>query len=241
MLKSVSYAQSADENRYVLNSVYFNLTKEKLTLIATDGRRLALMGKPITVSDESVSNLIVPAKTITELERLLGQGKDVKITFTERQVAFDIQLNEESTQTIGLVQSTYLVSKVVEGNYPNYKQVIPKESDHRIKIERELLLACIQGAALVTNDKNNSIKIKIGQNLVEITSSSPEYGESKELVVIAYEGPEVQVSFNPQYLIAPLRALTKDEIFFEFKDELSPGVFKTNDDFMCVVMPLRLN
>ena len=239
MLKSVSYAQSTDENRYILNGVYFNFADEKLTLVATDGRRLGLTGLDLEVSEENTGSLILPAKTVAELERLMGKGEKVNIAFNDRQAAFEIGLDEVGDS--GLVDHLYLVSKIVEGNYPNYRQVIPKETEHRVKIERELMLECVHRAALVTSDKSNSVKIKVSKNLLEISGQSSEYGESHESMAIAYDGPEVQVAFNPQFLMEPLKALNKDEIFFEFKDELSPGLFKTLDNFICVIMPLRLN
>ena len=239
MLKSVSYAQSTDENRYILNGVYFNFADEKLTLVATDGRRLGLTGLDLPVSEENTGSLILPAKTVAELERLMGKGEKVNIAFNDRQAAFEIGLDEAGDS--GLVDHLYLVSKIVEGNYPNYRQVIPKETEHRVKIERELMLECVHRAALVTSDKSNSVKIKVSKNLLEISGQSSEYGESHESMAIAYDGPEVQVAFNPQFLMEPLKALNKDEVFFEFKDELSPGLFKTLDNFICVIMPLRLN
>ena len=239
MLKSVSYAQSTDENRYILNGVYFNFADEKLTLVATDGRRLGLTGLDLEVSEENAGSLILPAKTVAELERLMGKGEKVNIAFNDRQAAFEIGLDEAGDS--GLVDHLYLVSKIVEGNYPNYRQVIPKETEHRVKIERELMLECVHRAALVTSDKSNSVKIKVSKNLLEISGQSSEYGESHESMAIAYDGPEVQVAFNPQFLMEPLTALNTDEVFFEFKDELSPGLFKTLDNFICVIMPLRLN
>lgn len=238
MLKSVSYAQSTDENRYILNGVYFNFADEKLTLVATDGRRLGLTALETEISDDNAGSLILPAKTVAELERLMGKGEKVKIAFNDRQAAFEIAIDESDS---GLTDHLYLVSKVVEGNYPNYLQVIPKETEHRVKIERELMLECVHRAALVTSDKSNSVKLKMSKNLLEISGASSEYGESHESMAIAYDGPEVQVAFNPQFLMEPLKALTKDEVFFEFKDELSPGLFKTLDNFICVIMPLRLN
>ena len=239
MLKSVSYAQSTDENRYILNGVYFNFADEKLTLVATDGRRLGLTGLELEVSEDNAGSLILPAKTVAELERLMGKGEKVNIAFNDRQAAFEIGLDEAGDS--GLADHLYLVSKIVEGNYPNYRQVIPKETEHRVKIERELMLECVHRAAIVTSDKSNSVKIKVSKNLLEISGQSTEYGESHESMAIAYDGPEVQVAFNPQFLMEPLKALTKDEVFFEFKDELSPGLFKTLDNFICVIMPLRLN
>ena len=208
-------------------------------MVATDGRRLGLTALDLNISEENAGSLILPAKTVGELERLIGKGEKVKIAFNDRQAAFEVDIDESGDT--GLVDHLYLVSKIVEGNYPNYRQVIPKETEHRVKIERELMLECVNRAALVTSDKNNSIKLKVSKNLLEITGQSTEYGESHESMAIAYDGPEVQVAFNPQFLMEPLKALTKDEFFFEFKDELSPGLFKTLDNFICVIMPLRLN
>lgn len=239
MLRSVSYAQSTDENRYILNSVFFNFSEGKLSLVATDGRRLALISRDMKIDHEDEGSIILPAKTVTELEKLLSQGKMVKISFNERQVAFDIEVGEESSNS-GLTGSIYLVSKIVEGSYPNYKQVIPKEAEHRIKVERELMLETVQRVALMTNDKQNSVKLKIADNCLEISGESAELGEAKEPIEVEYTGPEVKIGFNPEFLLSPLRNLTKDEVFFEFKDEMSPGVFKTLDNFLCVVMPLRI-
>ena len=240
MLKSVSFAQSTDENRYILNGVYFNFSDDNLTLVATDGRRLALTNFELNTNDSDSGNLILPAKTVTEIERLVGKGESVKIAFNDRQVAFEIAIDDDEGDS-GLVDQIYLVSKIVEGNFPNYRQVIPKETEHRVKIERELFLECVHRAALVTSEKSNSVKFKMSDNLMEISGSSTEYGESHETMAIAYTGPEVQVAFNPSFIEEPLRALTQDEIYFEFKDELSPGIVKTLNNFICVIMPLRLN
>ena len=239
MLRSVSYAQSTDENRYILNSVFFNFSEGKLTLVATDGRRLALISRDMKIDHEDEGRIILPAKTVTELEKLLVQGKSVKISFNERQVAFDIEIGEES-ESNGLSGSIYLVSKIVEGSYPNYKQVIPKEAEQRIKIERELMLETVQRVKIVTSDKQNSVRLKIADNCLEISAQSSELGEAKEPIEVEYSGPEVQLGFNPDFLLSPLSNLTKDEIYFEFKDEMSPGVFKTLDNFLCVVMPMRV-
>jgi DNA polymerase-3 subunit beta len=129
----------------------------------------------------------------------------------------------------------------VEGSYPNYQAVVPKETHQRIKLERELFLQCVHRAALVCNEKSNSVKIKLSSNLLEITAQSSDIGDSHESLAISYSGPELQVAFNPQFMLDPLRALTKDEVFFELKDEVSPGVFKTLENFLCVIMPVRLS
>ncbi len=238
MLKSVAYAQSSDETRYILNGVYFNFKDGKLSLVATDGRRLALVSKELDVPASSAGAIILPAKTVGELLRLLDKGEKLKINFNDRRAAFQIATDKDSS---GLVDSVYLYSKVVEGNYPNYQQVIPKETHQRIKLERELFLQCVHRAALVCSEKSNSVKIKLTSNLLEITAQSPDFGEAHESMAIGYSGPDLQVAFNPTFVMDPLRALTKDEVFFEVKDEVSPGVFKTLESFICVIMPVRLS
>ncbi|MEO6875001.1 MAG: DNA polymerase III subunit beta [Opitutaceae bacterium] len=238
MLKSVAYAQSSDETRYILNGVYFNFKDGKLSLVATDGRRLALISKEMEVPAASAGAIILPAKTVSELTRLLDKGEKLKINFNERRAAFQIATDKD---TSGLIDHVYLYSKVVEGSYPNYNQVIPKETHQRIKLERELFLQCVHRAALVCSEKSNSVKIKLSSNLLEITAQSPDFGEAHESMAIDYSGPELQVAFNPTFVMDPLRALSKDEIFFELKDEVSPGVFKTLDSFICVIMPVRLS
>jgi DNA polymerase-3 subunit beta len=238
MLKSVAYAQSTDETRYILNGVYFNFKDGKLSLVATDGRRLALVSKEMDVPAASAGAIILPAKTVGELTRLLDKGEKLKINFNDRRAAFQIATDKD---TSGLVDHVYLYSKVVEGNYPNYNQVIPKETHQRIKLERELFLQCVHRAALVCSEKSNSVKIKLTSNLLEITAQSPDFGEAHESMAIGYSGPDLQVAFNPTFVMDPLRALTKDEVFFEVKDEVSPGVFKTLESFICVIMPVRLS
>lgn len=237
MLRKVAYAQSTDENRFILNGVYFNFAEGKLTLVATDGRRLATTAKALEAAATQTGQLILPARTVNELQRMLGDAGDVRIAFNDRQVSFRVQISKPDA---ALTDQINLVSKVVEGNYPNYRQVIPKETVHRIDLEREQLLECVQRAALMTSDKNTSVKLSVGESKLVITASSSEYGEAQEEVAIKFDGPQVQIAFNPAYLLDPLKALADDTVQFEFKDDMSPGVIRNKEEFLCVVMPQRL-
>ncbi len=239
MIHSVAYAQSTSEDRYILNGVHVNFADNNVNLVATDGRRLALISTKVdTVASGTASSFVLPRATVGELERVLGRGKNMKIVFNERQVGFELDVDE--SESFGLVDSIYLVSKVVEGSYPNYRQVIPQETINRVMIDRQGLLGVIKRASLVISDKNRAVKFKMANNVLEVSASSSEFGEFHEALAIRYEGAEAQMAFNPEYIIQPLSALTKDEVAFEFKDDLSPGVFKTDDNFICVVMPLRI-
>lgn len=256
-LRHVSFAQSEDENRYLLNGVLFAFkggeeaangetadsgNVAELHVVATDGRRLSLMQQSMEVPQAlRGKSFILPSKAVGELEHLLQQSAPVKLYFNNRQVGFELEL-DENAQKSGLAQSIYLVSKQIEGTFPNYLQVLPKTTERRVRLERSLLLESIQRAALVSSLDNNTVKLTFNQNLLEISASSAEFGEAHESIAVEYEAGDkpISITFNSKFLTDPLKALDEDVIFFEFKDEVSPGVIKTNDNFRCVVMPLRL-
>ncbi|MDR1401797.1 MAG: DNA polymerase III subunit beta [Puniceicoccales bacterium] len=238
MLKSVSFSQSSDDNRYILNSVYFCFEPGKLTFAATDGRRLSLVSKAIGENASASGGVIVPSKTIREIERLLGSKGDVSFAFDGRQIVFLISVEKDGKD--GLIDGIKIISKIVEGNYPNFRQIIPKEAENRVKIDRQLALECIQRVAIVANDQKNLVKLHFTENALEVSAESQEYGSAHEKIAIVYGGKSVEIAFNHAFLCDPLKVLAQDEVFFEFKDELSAGVFKTLDDFLYVVMPLRM-
>jgi DNA polymerase-3 subunit beta len=233
MIKKTSFAVSTDESRYVLNGIFISLKEGKMTLVATDGRRLALVDEEVDISEKSSGEFIVPAKAVNELTRLLQEKGDVEIKFGENQASFALK-NESGF-------SVLLVTKLIEGNYPNYKQVIPGEAKERIALAREELLQALRRAELMTSEKANSVRLNFGKNVLTITANSPEVGEARETIAINYKGKELAIAFNPRYLIDPLTALGEDEVFIELIDELSPGVLKINGPFLYVVMPMRLN
>ncbi len=232
MLRRTAFAISNDESRYVLNGIYHSLKNHKVTLVATDGRRLALVEEEVEISPESEGDFIVPAKAINELTRLLQPGGEVAIRYTDNQAAF--ALKGDKTPSI------LIISKLVEGNYPNYRQVIPTEFKERVTIVREELLQALRRAELMTSDKSNSVKLSFTKNNLAITANTPEVGEVRESMAINYHGVDVAIAFNPTYLMDPLKALDGDEVYLELNDELSPGVVKTNTPFLYVIMPLRM-
>lgn len=233
MLKKTAFAISTDEARYVLNGIFFSLKEHKVTMVATDGRRLALVDEEVDISEKSQGEFIVPAKTVNELNRLLQDKGEVEINFTDNQASFT--LKDEKGQSI------LIITKLIEGNYPNYKQVIPGETKERIALPREEFLHALKRAEIMTSEKANSVKMAFGRNTLSITANAPEVGEARESIAVNYKGKEMAIAFNPKYLIDPLNALSSDEIFFELIDELSPGVVKINGPFLYVVMPMRLS
>ena len=151
MLKSVSYAQSVNEERYMLKGVFFQKENDTVSLVATDGRRLAVTSKKENASEENNGEFILPSMTVAELERLPNVAQEVELNFTDRQVSLKLTISEEKDSGHGFKSSIYLVSKVVEGKYPNFKQVIPKDDFSKAIVERVLMLECVHRAALVSD------------------------------------------------------------------------------------------
>jgi len=233
MLRKTSFAVSTDETRYVLNGIYMSLRDHKITMVATDGRRLALTDEEVDVNPDSEAEFIVPTKAINELNRLLQPKGDVEIRFTENQALFDLKVEDAS--------SVVVITKLVEGNYPNYKQVIPAETAERVALAREEFLQALRRAEIMTSEKSNSVKLAFSKNNLTITANTPEVGEARESIAINYKGKDLAVAFNPAYLMDPLKALDNDEVFLELTDELSPGVVKINGPFLYVIMPMRMS
>src|SRR6185503_13978669 len=233
MLRRTSFAVSTDETRYVLNGIFVSLKEHKLTFVSTDGRRLALTEEEVELTPENEAEFILPTKAINELNRLLQVNGEVEIKFTENQASF--QLRDEKGSSI------LLITKLVEGNYPNYKQVIPGEASERVSLGREELLQALRRAEIMTSEKSNSVKLAFTKNNLTITANTPEVGEGRESLAINYKGKDLAIAFNPGYLMDPLKALDNDEIFLELTDELSPGVVKINGPFLYVIMPMRMS
>src|SRR5580765_2303177 len=227
-LRKTSYAISTVETRYVLNGILFSFKENKLTLVATDGRRLAMVDIEVEFPRSQEVDIIVPTKAVTELGRLLGDEGDVRLSVEENQVAFQIG-------------DTLLASKLIEGNYPNYRQVIPAEAKERVTLERELFLNAVHRVSLLSSEKSNSVKLVFTKNNIEIAANTPDVGEARESIAASYKGREFSIAFNPEFLIAPLRNLPNDEVYLDLIDEMSPGVLKIQTPFLYVLMPMRIS
>ena len=253
MFRKTSYAISNDETRYVLNGAFMQFKADKLTMVATDGRRLALVEQDLEFPKANEVEGILPTKAVTELMHLLGDKGEVHVVVTENQMAFEMQVaaapvaaatkddKAKEEKPKGDSPNLMIVSKLIEGNYPNYRQVIPSECKERVTLERESLLTALRRAALLCTEKSNSVKLQFTKNNLAVIAKSPDVGEARESVAINYKGKEVAVAFNPEYLMDPLRNLDSDEVHLEMIDELSPGVLKVNAPFLYVLMPMRMS
>ena len=227
MLRKTAYAASTDETRYVLNGVLLSFKGGKLIMVATDGRRLALAEQELDFPNDAQTDLLLPTKAVGELSHVLQNNGELKIQATENQAIFEFD-------------DVFIASKLIDGTYPNYKQVIPSQCEERVTVERESLLKALRRVSLVTSDKSNAAKLTFGKNKVSITMTTPDVGEARETLPVKYGGKEFSVAFNPEYMMDPLRNLNNDEVFLELTDELSPGVMKVDIPFLYVLMPMRI-
>ena len=232
-LTRVHYAMSTDETRYVLNGAYFLFQENGLTIVSTDGRRLATVEIPMSISANDARRVIVPSKAIFALLRLLDGTDNVEVKLNDSQVSFELN-------------GRFLASKLIEGNYPNYNQVIPKESPIRLTLNREALQKTIHRVALLTSEKSSSLRLSLEKNSLTISALTPEVGEAKETVDVKYSGVAFSIGFNPAFILEPLKNLTEDEVHLDLIDEMSPGVLRTDTadgqpKFLYVLMPMRLS
>ena len=228
LITKTAYAISIDETRYVLNGLYLVFENGEITAVATDGRRLALAKTDCNIPDGFSANLILPLKAVQELARILSGEGDGEITVGDRQISFKFP---------GVV----MISRLIDGRFPNYQQVIPKEEGNRISLPRIDFLQMVKRASLITDDKSNSVKFQFAPGQLTITAVTPDVGEAREEMNIGYDGPAMEIAFNPEYIMDVLKALDEeDEVILEMRDSNSPGVIRTEGSFLCVVMPMKL-
>ncbi len=227
-LKKTSYAISTDETRYVLNGIFVQFKEGKMSLVATDGRRLAMVEHDLEFPASNECDVIIPSKAVNELQRLLNTEGGVIMRLTDSQVSFEINGN-------------LLVSKLIEGNYPNYRQVIPSNTTERVQISREAFLETVSRVSILATDNSSSVKLAFGPNKVEVMANTQDVGEAFESIVVDYGGKEFAIAFNPEFLMAPLKNLSEPEIYLDMIDEMSPGVVRIDGSFLYVIMPMRVN
>ncbi len=227
ILRRTSYAASRDESRLTLNSVLLNFSDGKLTTVATDGRRLAMIEHEVVFPAENNKDVILPSRIVAELLSMVDGEGDVKIHVKDNQAAFEFA-------------DTLLICQLVDGLYPNFRQVVVAQCEHRIALPREDMLGVLRRMMNFTSEKNNAIRLTFQDNLLTVQAQTPDVGEATETIAVKYSGPEISAIFNPEFLSEPLRNLTSDEVYIELTDANSPGLIKSDIPFLYVLMPLRV-
>ena len=227
MLNLTYFAASFDETRYILNGVLFKVNKNSLILVATDGKRLAVIEKKLNQGADTELDIIVPIKTIHELNRNLKDDGELSLVRGNNQVLFDLG-------------GTMIISRIIEGEFPDYQQVVPPVSDNKMKVKRTKVLLAVKRASLLSTPDYQAVKFEVFKNKLVVSKSTPDMGESREEVAIDYQGKEMVIGFNPNYLIDVLKNLSQEEIEMELTDSEKPGVVRT-DGYVYIVLPMRLS
>ena len=223
------FAISRDETRYMLNGVLVILRNKSARFVATDGKRLASIEKKLDFPNNTTPEVIIPAKTISELLKALSDGGGmVRIISTQNQIIFQ-------------TNNTTFISRLIEGRFPNYEQVIPKEEKTIAQIDRQELLAATKRVSILASQENQSVKLDFIKGKILISSRSPNLGEAKEELPAEVFGDDVTIGFNPTYIIDVLKNLETEKISFSVTDPDKPGLIKTPDGYLYVVMPMQLN
>ena len=227
MIRMTAFAVSRDEARYVLNGVLFAFHDKTLRLVATDGRRLALIEKELEKASGITKNIIIPNKTIQELNHNLGDAGTVELQVKDNQLQFKIG-------------QTIITSRLIDGEFPNYEQVIPKKSKEQVWVDTQQFLSAARRASIFTNQESQSVKIDLTRNRLVISKSTADVGEVREEIDAEYGGVDFSIGFNPNYLIDVLKNISEDKIQFGLTDPEKPGIIKSQNDYTYIILPMQL-
>ena len=228
MLRKVSYAASQDDTRRTLKGVLLSFKDKKLTMVATDGRRLALVENEMEFPANAERDIVLPSKAVAELQRSLTGEGNLSLMVQKSQICFSLG-------------SVTIFSKLMDEAYPNYRQVIPVETAERIAVDRQLLLDALDRASVMTMDEAHSTRLVFEGGILTVASAASDIGEAKDEVPIKYAGEKIEIIFNPSYVMDPLKAIDDDEVTINLNDGHSPAVIKCSIPFLYVLMPLRIS
>lgn len=232
MVSKTQFAITGEDTRYFLNGAKFVLRPETLTLVATDGHRLALVEVAHKTGVTQEIGVILPKKTLLELGKLLSEG------------AGEIQFESGENHLFFEVDGRVLISRMIDGQFPAYERVIPKGNDKTIEFDRERLTSAVRRVALLSNERSRAVKFEIDKGKVDVTSSSSEFGEAREQLSVEYTGPALTISFNAQYVLDFLNVVETDVVSLSLKDDVSQAVMKPvgaeGYDYTYVIMPMRI-
>lgn len=229
MIQQTAFATSEEEMRPVMTGVLFLIEDKTLTLVATDTFRLAARTIDVECDSQARVRVVVPAKAMRELARLLGEEGDADISASSNQVQF-------------VMPQATLISSLIEGMFPDHKAVIPSEWVNRVTAERVELEAALRRAQLVARENNNRVQLKVRSNAMDVVAVSSGVGEAREQVNIALEGEEVDITFNVRFLIEPLAVMESEQAVIEMRGSSNPALIRPAEgaDYRYVIMPLHL-
>jgi DNA polymerase-3 subunit beta len=231
MIEKTFFAVSQDETRFNLNGVFFDAREGSTRMVATDGHRLSVVERRLEGDFKLKRGVIVPRKGLQELRRLLGEGDDA-----EAELGF--------AESSGVFRKTGLtmIMRLIDGQFPDYQQVVPKQSERVVKLGRVRFLDALRRVSLLSQDQMHTVKLEVGGGVVRITSQSPDLGEAQEEIPVETDAAPIAVGFNARYLMDVLQVIEAADVAFELNDDMSPGVLRPEGDpsYTAVVMPVRI-
>jgi DNA polymerase-3 subunit beta len=234
MIERTMYATSIDETRYNLNGVYFEVLPDggKIRMVATDGHRLAFVDRNVGPEVEGLaSGVIVPRKGLAELKRLVDEED-----------ADEIELAFEGSNGLARKGDVLLVMRLIEGEFPNYRQVVPKSVGRRLILATEPLSHALRRVALLSAERSRAVRLHLSEGKLVLSSSNPDLGEAQEELDIDYSGDELAIGFNAKYLLEVLAVSHSKEIELGLQDEMAPMQIRLTDDpdALAIIMPMRV-
>ena len=229
-LRQVVRAASADDARPVLTGVLLSAENDGLRLVATDSYRLAVRDVPGTQILQADQSVLVPSKALAELGRLLTSTDEVRVALDEKEITFAIG-------------DTRVSSRLIEGQFPDYRPLIPASYPNRLRLDRDVLLEAVRRVKLLVRDTTTPVRMALRADGIELTVVSQEIGQATEDVEAKYEGDAITVAFNPAYLIDGLEAVPPGDVLIETIDALKPATLKVDEssDFLYLIMPVRVS
>jgi DNA polymerase III subunit beta len=239
MIEKTVFAASNEESRYHLNGVFVLQKKQEnrevIRMVATDGHRLSLIDREGETIRGIEKGIILPKKGVLEIKKMI----------MEKEGEETIEIYFDSTHGFLRVGRSLVVIRLIDGEFPEYDQVIPKENDKKLGMEKEKLYGCLRRVSTMASDRVEGIKLSLKKDSIEFSSYHQDYGDANEELGVVYEGPPLEVGFNARYLIEALNSFDTNEVILELKDEGSPGIIKLpgnteHSDQICIIMPMRI-
>jgi DNA polymerase-3 subunit beta len=231
MISHTRFAITSEDTRYFLNGAQLVLRPDSMSMVATDGHRLAFINLHESPGEDAKGEVLLPRKTLNEVARLIDGAEAIEFSQGENHLFFK-------------AGTRLLISRKIDANFPAYERVIPKSNDKRIDFDRDRLAAAVRRVRLLSNERSKAVKFVIGRDQVEITSSTPEVGEAHEVLPVDYGGAATQICFNADYVDNFLNVVETENVQLEFKDEVSQAVVKPigaeGYDYTYVIMPMRI-
>lgn len=226
MLKKTVLAAAEEKSRYSLNGVLIHIHEKKITMVATDGRRLAVREEKLKVKAEDRSG-IVPLKGVSAIRRVVEGAEGAELAIGENMV-------------MARAGGAEAYSRLIEGKFPDYSKVVPSGNDNHVSVNREDLLSFVRRVALLSSGESRAVKLSIGKNTIKLSARTAEVGESELSLAAAYDGDAIEIDFNPDYLLDVLKVLDAEEVVLELKDGQCAGMIRDGKEFTYVIMPLSV-